>query len=134
MARVIVLDAGVLIALNARDDAHHSQVVRFFDSNAGERFAAGAITLAESLVHAVAAGVAEALLEDYEALGIEPFDVPGEAAGTVARIRAETRLRLPDVLVLYACEREHAELATTDIRLAQVAADRGIRTHRLTRV
>lgn len=131
---MIVLDAGVLIALNESHDAHHSEVVRFFESNAGERFAAGAITLAESLVHAVVAGVAEAVLEDYETLGIVPFDVPGEAAGTIARIRAETRLRLPDVLVLYACERERAELATTDIRLALVAEDRGIRTHRLTRV
>lgn len=131
---MIVLDAGVLIALNDRDDAHHSGVVRFFDGNAGERFAAGGVTLAESLVHAVAAGTVEGLLEDYEVLGIVPLDVPGEAAGTIARIRAETRLRLPDALVLYACERERAELATTDIRLAQVAAERGIRTHRLTRV
>jgi predicted nucleic acid-binding protein len=131
MARVIVLDAGVLIAINDAGDAHHAAVERFLEANSDESLVAGGVTLAESLVHAAVEGVLGDLLEDYELLGIEPLDVPGAAAGTIARIRAETRLRMPDALVLYACEREQAELATTDVVLARAANARGIRTHLL---
>ena len=51
--------------------------------------------------------------------------------GAIARIRAETRLRMPAALVLHTCEREHAELVTTDAALARVASARGIRVHTL---
>lgn len=129
---MIVLDAGVLIAVEQPDDAHHAAALRFLEANADERFVAGGVSLAESLVHAVNTGDAEDLLEDYELLGIEPLDVWGGSAGAVARIRAETRLRMPDALVIYACEREQAELVTTDAALAQAAAARGIRVHELT--
>jgi predicted nucleic acid-binding protein len=38
---------------------------------------------------------------------------------------------MPDALVLHACEREGAELVTTDAALAKAAAARGIRVHQL---
>lgn len=128
---MIVLDAGVLIAVEQPADAHHAAALRFFEANAGERFVAVGVTIAESLVHAVTTGQAEDLLEDYELLGIEPLDVWGSSAGAVARIRAETRLRMPDAIVVHACEREHAELLTTDAALARAAVNRGIRVHQL---
>ena len=83
------------------------------------------------LVHAVTTEQAEELLEDYELLGIEPLDEWGSSAGAVARIRAETRLRMPNALVLHPCEREGAELVTTDAALGRAAAARGIRVHQL---
>jgi predicted nucleic acid-binding protein len=128
---VIVFDAGVLIAIEQPTDAHHVAALRFLEANADERFVAGGVTLAESLVHAVTTGQAEEVLEDYELLGIQPLDIGGASAGAVARIRAETRLRMPDALVVYACEREQAELVTTDAALARAAAARGIRVHEL---
>ena len=128
---MIVLDAGVLIAVEQPDDAHHAAALRFLEANADERFAAVGVTIAESLVHAVTTEQAEDLLEDYELLGIEPLDVWGSSAGAVARIRAETRLRMPDALVVHACEREHAELVTMDAALARAAVNRGIRVHQL---
>lgn len=127
---MIVVDAGVLIAASDPDDIHHAKASIFLEEH-GDRLAAPGVTLAESLVRSVATGVVEDLLEDYEILGIVAFDVPGEAAGSIARIRAETKLRMPDALVLYACERERAELATTDLTLARVAKSRGIRVHSL---
>ncbi len=128
---MIVFDAGVLIAIEQPDDAHHVAARRFLEANADEQFVAGGVTLAESLVHAAATGQAAEVLEDYELLGIEPLDVWGGSAGAVASIRAETRLRMPDALVIYACEREQAELVTTDVALAKAAALRGIRVHEL---
>jgi predicted nucleic acid-binding protein len=128
---VIVFDAGVLIAIEQPDDAHHAAALRFLEANADDRFVAGGVALAESLVHAVTTGEAEDVLDDYELLGIEPLDVGGGSAGAVARIRAETRLRMPDALVIYACEREQAELVTTDAALATAATARGIRVHEL---
>lgn len=128
---MIVIDAGVLIAVEQPDDALHAAALRFLEANVDERFVAGGVTIAESLVHAVTTEQAEELLEDYELLGIEPLDVWGSSAEAVARIRAETRLRMPDALVLHACEREGAELVTTDAALAKAAAARGIRVHQL---
>jgi predicted nucleic acid-binding protein len=133
VAGVIVLDAGVLIAANDPRDAHHHGVSAFIDVHAERGLGAAGVTLAESLVYAVPVGLLGDLLEDYEILGIEPLDVPGTAAGTIARIRSETRLRMPDALVVYVCEREQAELATTDHALAKVAAARGITVHNLAR-
>jgi predicted nucleic acid-binding protein len=133
VARVIVLDAGVLIAANDPRDAHHASASAFIEAHAEWGLAAPGVTLAETLVHAVPVGLLSDLLEDYEILGIQPLDVPGVAAGTIARIRAETRLRMPDALVVYVCERERAELATTDHALAKVATARGIPVHDLTR-
>jgi predicted nucleic acid-binding protein len=133
VAGVIVLDAGVLIAANDPRDAHHPGASAFIDAHAERGLGAAGVTLAESLVHAVPVGLLSDLLEDYEILGIEPLDVPGTAAGTIARIRAETRLRMPDALVVYVCEREQAELATTDHALAKVATARGIPVHNLSR-
>lgn len=128
---MIILDAGVLIALQSVDDAHHAAVLDFIREHRERPLAAGGVTVAESLVHAARDGYVEDLLEEYEILGVASFDVPGEAAGTIARVRAETGLRLPDALVLYACERERAELATTDAALARAAHARRIRVHNL---
>lgn len=129
---MIVLDAGVLIALNDPTDAHHASVARFLEANADGRLVANGVTIAESLVHVASEGVLGEVLEDYELLGIEALDVAGTSAGLIARIRSETRLRMPDVLVLYTCEREHADLVTTDTALARVATARGVRAHLLT--
>jgi predicted nucleic acid-binding protein len=131
VAGLIVLDAGVLIAANDPRDAHHRGASAFIDAHAERGLGAAGVTLAESLVHTVPAGLLSELLEDYEILGIEPLDVPGTAAGTIARIRSETRLRMPDALVVYLCEREQAELVTTDHALATVATARGITVHNL---
>lgn len=128
---MIVLDAGVLIAANDPTDAHHRAAQAFLEEYADRGLAAAGITLAETLVHAVSADVADEVLDDYEILGIEPLDVPGRSAGTIARVRAETRLRMPDALVIYVCEREAAAVATTDRALARAAAARGIVVHEL---
>ena len=130
---MIVLDAGVLIAANDPRDTHHPDASAFIDAHADSGLAAAGVTLAETLVHAVPVGLLSEVLEDYEILGIQPLDVPGTAAGTIARIRAETRLRMPDALVVYVCEREQAELVTTDRALAKAAIARGIPVHDLTR-
>src|SRR5690606_15420775 len=98
VARVMVLDAGVLIALADDRDAHHLAARRFIEANIDERFAANAVNIAESLVHAVDGDVAESVLEAYELIGIIPLDVTGESAAPIARVRAETRLRMPDAL------------------------------------
>jgi predicted nucleic acid-binding protein len=127
----MMLDAGVLIALADDHDAHHLAAVRFIDANTDERFAANAVNIAESLVHAVDRDVAERVLEAYELIGIIPLDVTGESAGPIARVRAESRLGMPDALAVHSCEREGAELVTTDRALERVATRRGVRTHLL---
>lgn len=128
---MIVLDAGVIIAFFNRDHVHHVSCARFIEANAAERFCASGVTLAETLVRAVEQDVAEELLEDYETLGIEPVDVPGGSAAALARVRAESGLRMPDAIVLFTAELTRAELATTDAAAARAAERRGITAHLL---
>ena len=54
-------------------------------------------------------------------------DLPGDAAGQLAELRAHTGLKLPDCCVLLTAERHGpAEIATFDTRLARVAVERGL--------
>lgn len=128
---MIMVDAGVLIAAGDPRDIHHDRATAFLDEHGEDGFCAPGITIAESLVRSVSSDGLDDLLEDYEIIGITALDLPGEAAAPIARIRAETKLRMPDALVLYSCERERVELVTTDLTLARVAIARGVRVHDL---
>jgi predicted nucleic acid-binding protein len=58
---------------------------------------------------------------------IDVDDLPGDAAGQLAELRAHTGLKLPDCCVLLTAERHGpAEIATFDARLARVAVERGL--------
>jgi predicted nucleic acid-binding protein len=127
-----MFDAGVLIALADERDTHHGAAARFVEANSDEHFVANAVNLAESLVHAVEEAVLGDVFDAYELIGIMPLDVAGESAGAIARVRASTHLKMPDALAIHSCEREGAELVTTDETLARVAMGRGVRTHLLT--
>lgn len=126
---MIVLDAGILIALSDSGDSHHAAVGRFLEEADDERLAANTVTIAESIVRGALDDRAEGILEGYELLGLIPLDLYGESAGAIARVRAETRLRMPDAIVLYTAEREGAELATTDAAVARAAESRGLVPH-----
>jgi predicted nucleic acid-binding protein len=123
---VIVFDAGVLIAHLDPDDVFHSAATGFMEECEDFDFGASALTVAECLVHAVAAGRSTTVLGAFERLTLVQFDVNvGDAYG-VAEVRAATKLRMPDAVVLFTAERHGAELATTDHVLARAAAARGV--------
>ncbi|MGO9955188.1 MAG: PIN domain-containing protein [Solirubrobacteraceae bacterium] len=62
-------------------------------------------------------------------LEIQELPVEKGAASALARLRAETGLRMPDCCVLHAALTAGAQaLATCDVRLARAAATKGFQT------
>lgn len=128
MARVVLLDASMVIALWQDFDAHHAWGHWQLGEFAADDLVMPSLTLTEALVHPVRSGHGEALMTSIESLriGILPFD--GSSALSLAATRAKTGLKLPDALVLHEASRVGASLATCDRRLENAARALGIQT------
>ena len=125
---MIALDASFLIAYFATDDVHHEAAVQRLEEAADVDLIVSTVTLAELLVGPVRAGNLESAIEALAGLEVTESLLPGDAAVRLARLRAETRLRLPDCCVLLAAEEKAAEaVGTFDEQLALVAKNRGFR-------
>lgn len=122
----IVLDASVLIAVLSQRDVHHERALAILESHARERFLAPALTLAEALVGPASRDQGAEALEALERMGVET--APESAPLPLAGLRAETRLRMPDVVVLLLARRIRSPLATFDARLRVVAGALGVPT------
>ena len=126
MAGVIVLDASVLIAYLDAEDAQHQQAESLLEREIDDEFAVNPLTLAEVLVgpsrtdHLDAARTALRELEVAE----QPF--PADTAVRLARLRADTGLRMPDCCVLLAAQDTAARVAAFDERLIRGAEELGL--------
>ncbi|QDP95937.1 type II toxin-antitoxin system VapC family toxin [Microlunatus elymi] len=127
MARVIALDAGVLIALFDANDAHHAAAEELFADNADEPMTIGPINQAEVLVRAARENRDEQMLSDLRSLDISTTQLPDDAAPRLARLRARTGAKMPDCCVLLTAEQVSGRVATFDDRLRQVALSLGLR-------
>lgn len=127
MARLTVLDASILLA-HLDDTDPHTEAAEAILADADE-LAANTITLAEVLVGAARVGRLDEQLESLSVLKIKELPIERGAAAQLARLRAETGLRMPDCCVLYAATAGGADaLATRDERLSRAAAARGLET------
>ncbi|GAB3301482.1 PIN domain-containing protein [Epidermidibacterium keratini] len=121
---MIALDASVLIAVLRSADPHHDAALGVFERD--DEFVAHTLTLAEVLTGAVRTGQDQELVDLFTRLGIQELGRLENEALRLARLRAETPLKLPDCCVLLAAESQLAALATFDARLAATAAGRGV--------
>jgi predicted nucleic acid-binding protein len=123
---VIVADASWIVALRDPDDAHHAEATIINEATASEDALLHPVTLAECLVAPALLGVLdEAAASLRAAFAIAPFD--DEAPIRWALLRAESGLRLPDVVVLDTALRHGARaIATFDDPLTARAFDRGL--------
>lgn len=121
---MIALDASVLIAAVSSVDPHHEQAVGVFEND--DDFAVHTLTFAEVLTGGVRTGQEHELVDLFTRLGVVELDRVENEALRLARLRAETLLKLPDCCVLLAAESQHASLATYDDRLAAIATSRGV--------
>lgn len=125
----VVLDAGILIAHLDASDAHHVAVERFLTASAAARLLASALTVAECMVRPAARAGAAAVDAALAALGLERVPLEGAQAQELARVGAETGLRMPDAVAVHAAEGAGAGIATTDRAVAAAASARGIAAH-----
>ena len=126
---MIVADASWVIALRDPDDEHHAHASEINDATLDDDVLLHPVTLAECLVAPARLGALDGAVAALRAA----YEVPGvdvDAPVRWAQLRAETRLRLPDAIVLDTTI-VHAATAvvTFDAALATAAAARGIATH-----
>ncbi len=123
---MIVVDASVLISFADRDHVFHSRAVDQLRASVPRPLRASTMTLAEILVGPTRAGRldrARAMIKD---LRIEAVPVGTDAPERLARLRAESGLKLPDCCVLLAAQDVRAQAVLTfDDRLARAARDAG---------
>jgi predicted nucleic acid-binding protein len=121
LARVIVLDASVLIAHLDGSDRHHTKARDLLEANSRKPLGASAITLAETLVSPARVG----RLGDAEAalrrLGVQGLRLGEGAPGRLAAMRAEIGLKMPDCCVLLAAKDHDGTVASFDSALLAAA-------------
>lgn len=128
---MIVVDATVLVAFFETEDAHHVRALEVLRRGAGEPWGASVVTLAELFVGPARQSETDLAraLAAVRRIGVAEIDLPPEAPTRLARLRAETGLRMPDCCVVAAAEEHDASVATFDRRLAACARSRGIEVH-----
>lgn len=121
---LIVLDAGVMIALLERRDAHHHPAVAAVETARaqGDRFALPASAYAEILVKPARRGQSEVAAVDgiVDTMPSAVVPIDRVIAASAARLRAHhgRALRLPDALVLATADILRADrVLTTDADL-----------------
>jgi predicted nucleic acid-binding protein len=128
MARMIVLDASVVIAFLDASDSHHQQASELIGDHAVGGFRMHQLTLAEVLVGASRAGRANQLHDDLAAIGVQAHGPMPQEPLLLAELRATTGLKMPDCCVLAVARHESAPLATFDQQLTRTAAALGLQT------
>jgi predicted nucleic acid-binding protein len=123
---VIVLDASVLIGYFDARDAHHDRATALLTREVDDDFAVNLLTLAEILVAPTRSGQRDKVLGILADLTVETLEFPKGSAATLAQLRAETLLKMPDCCVLLSALDQQARLASFDDRLIRVAQDRGL--------
>jgi predicted nucleic acid-binding protein len=128
LAGVIVLDAGVIIALFTPGDAHHDRAKKLLADDPGP-FLMHPLTVAETLVGAARVGREAEMWRALRALRVEAVDMGPDEPALVATLRARHSLKMPDTCVLAAATHLDAPLATFDDRLGAVADQLSLRHH-----
>ena len=123
----IVLDANVLVAYLDRSDRHHEWALALLLERASDQFQIPALTLAEALVHPARAQQSSVVWTALTALELDVLPLRESDAIPLAELRAASRLRMPDAVVLHTTIEAAAELATCDHTLAREARSRGVR-------
>lgn len=121
---MIVLDAGILIAVWNRSDAHYDLARSVLETS--DSAVMHSVNLGEALVYSLRQGHEARARAGLEVLRIRVADPSPDEAFSLARARATTGLRMPDCCALVTAEQLGLPLATADRRLAAVARSRGV--------
>jgi predicted nucleic acid-binding protein len=126
MATVIVLDARMLIAVLDADDPHHAAALATLESQPDD-LAVNTLNLAEVAVGPARAGRLRTVHDVVDALNVVVVPVGSGDWEPLARLRADTGLRLPDCCVLHTALQNEAAVVTFDRRLTRAAQEAGLR-------
>jgi predicted nucleic acid-binding protein len=125
---VIVVDAGVLIAHLDDRDGLHARAEETLLETAHQPLGCSTITLAEVLVGPARRDRLDAARTAVHDLGVSEIPLGGDAAERLARLRADTALKMPDCCVLLAAQDAGAAtIVTFDDDLARSVERLGLR-------
>jgi len=125
---VIVLDASVLIAHLDEQDPLHGRSTDALDKVADQPLECSPITMAEVLVGPARAGRLDAATAALAELQVEELPLGRDAPARLAKLRADSGLRLPDCCVLLTAQDAGADaVLTLDDALTKAAECLGIR-------
>jgi predicted nucleic acid-binding protein len=130
MAR-IVLDANVVIALFDSKNVHHGEAVNIYLSSTNSSIHLSSLTYAEILTHPAGQNTLDEFVANLSSGGFEVEPISKELAIEIAKVRNETRLKMPDVCVLALAKSLDAELITADKALATRAKEYKVQTRLL---
>lgn len=126
LARVIVADAGWVVALRDPADAHHDAAKAILAGTSDAPALLPALTFAECLVAPARLGVLDQAAVALRA-ALEIVEPDADAPIRSATVRARPGLRLPDAIVLDTALHHGARaIAASDARLAASAAGSGL--------
>jgi predicted nucleic acid-binding protein len=128
MAQVVVLDAGVPIALYSKGDPNQQWAMELFSRASDWELQISALTQAEIMVHPARAGKLDQFQRSLNQLGLAVQAIEPADAADLARLRSTTNLKMPDVVVLHQAIKSGGAIATTDKALATKARNLGIVT------
>jgi len=121
----VALDADAIVGFLDRSDALHESAVRLIGEVAAEdSLVASAVTLAELLTGAMLGHHDEQIVRGFFAdLVASVIPVDGDVAEAAALLRARSKLRMPDAIVLATAmvRSEITALITGDERIAKAA-------------
>jgi predicted nucleic acid-binding protein len=123
VARVVVLDADLLIGFLDPADAQHARAVPLLRGHlaAGDELLVSASVYAEILVRPLQSGSDEVIEQFLTAAGIRVLPIDRNLARAAAQLRAKhTSLRLPDAMCLAAALQNDAVLLTFDEQLLTI--------------
>lgn len=123
---MIVLDANVLIAAFASDDSHHQWAITFLRDTVSEELVISALSYAEILVAPIHANRLNEFRKGIDSLGFNIDDLSADDSIEIAQLRADTGLKMPDVMVLHTALKHGASLATADASLKRKASSLGV--------
>lgn len=123
---MIVFDASVLIAYLDADNAQHHKAESLLAREIDDEFVANPLTLAEVLVGPARTDRLDVAHSALRGLQIAEQPFPADTAVRLARLRADTGLRMPDCCVLLAAQDTAARVAAFDERLIRGAEEIGL--------
>jgi predicted nucleic acid-binding protein len=123
---VIVLDASVLIAYLDDTDEHHERAVDLLAREIDQDLGVSTLTLGEVLVGPARTGRLAPVVAAVKGLAMREIPLQAGSSARLARLRVETRLKMPDCCVLLAAESSGAGVASFDERLAATVSTQGL--------
>jgi predicted nucleic acid-binding protein len=117
LARLVLLDSSVIIALFHPEDKHH-HVARGLEKG-DSRFIASTLTITEVMPRAIGKSNAALISRALSVLVDEFVDVDSDIAHRAAQLRSSSGVKTPDAIISATALIKQAQLWTFDAKLAK---------------